>query len=473
MRRCRSQGLTSPSDFLATNATIGPYPKLAPTIRAGYRIQMRFRRNRQRPWRPNRRGLLARGRAFEAPIRAHGRAKVKSTIKMLGIAFAASTALATAAQAQREGYGSDGRRTTHAAGARRASRSRKRRRRAARTVTIGDRKIKISAALRQGLSGARRRGRRQRHCEHSGEGRCRTCRRADRRRAFSGVSGAAEGRGRREERCRDRHGARGADRVRVCCRRISSATLYLNLGKTRYNQKQYPQAIAAFEKVSAARARQSGAISLAGASALGGGNPAEAVATLRQVDRPAERERREGAGGPVQARHLSSRTRRSCRSLRRSAGSGQRPIRRPATGAMRSASIATSTMSTMPATLDLLRLARAAKALKGDGDYDRYAYLALTQGLSGRSQGGPRRGRRGRASSTSSKTPFKEEMAQAKAKSAGEAATLDAAATRACSAPTAKAALTDRRPALRLRPICEGGRPLSRRAQEAGRRCRA
>ena len=94
------------------------------------------------------------------------------------------------------------------------------------------------------------------------------------------------------------------------------------------------------------------------------------------------------------------------------------------------------------ATLDLFRLMRAAKAMKDDGDYDRYAYLALSKGYPGEAKLVLEEGVAAGVVDVS-KTPFKEEMAQAKPKSAGEAGSLDAAATKGLSAPTAKAALTN------------------------------
>ena len=69
---------------------------------------------------------------------------MKSTIKILGIALAASTALATAAHAQREGYGSAQPRQQQQPQARGEQKEEKPQRGGA-TVTIGDKKINISA----------------------------------------------------------------------------------------------------------------------------------------------------------------------------------------------------------------------------------------------------------------------------------------------------------------------------------------
>ena len=79
---------------------------------------------------------------------ARGRAKVKSTIKMLGIAFAASTALATAAEAQREGsYGGGGPPTTTPQPRGGEQQKQEKAPKGSATVMIGNQKIKISAAF--------------------------------------------------------------------------------------------------------------------------------------------------------------------------------------------------------------------------------------------------------------------------------------------------------------------------------------
>ena len=71
---------------------------------------------------------------------------MKSTYLMLGIAFAASTALATAAQAQREGYGLELRRRPRTPRGEQPQKQEKAPKGSA-TVTIGNQKIKISAAF--------------------------------------------------------------------------------------------------------------------------------------------------------------------------------------------------------------------------------------------------------------------------------------------------------------------------------------
>ena len=59
--------------------------------------------------------------------------------------------------------------------------------------------------------------------------------------------------------------------------------LYVNLGKTRYNLKQYPQAIAAFEKAQQLDPNNAEIVPLLAQARSVGGNPNDAVATLRQA----------------------------------------------------------------------------------------------------------------------------------------------------------------------------------------------
>jgi hypothetical protein len=72
---------------------------------------------------------------------------VKSTIKTLGIALAASTVLATGAQAQRD-YGGGGPQTTDPQSrSEKAAEKQEKAPKGSATVTLGDKKIKISAAF--------------------------------------------------------------------------------------------------------------------------------------------------------------------------------------------------------------------------------------------------------------------------------------------------------------------------------------
>ena len=62
--------------------------------------------------------------------------------------------------------------------------------------------------------------------------------------------------------------------------------------------------------------------------------------------------------------------------------------------------------------------------MKGEADYDRYAYAALTKGYPGEAKAVLEEGVAARRVDPN-KSPFKEMIQQANAKSAGEAASLD------------------------------------------------
>jgi hypothetical protein len=98
-------------------------------------------------WRAERRGLLARALHSNASLGRRGDQAVKPTTKMLGIALAASTAIATAAQAQREGYGSTAPQAQPQARGAEQPKEKEKASRGGATVTIGDRKIKVSPAF--------------------------------------------------------------------------------------------------------------------------------------------------------------------------------------------------------------------------------------------------------------------------------------------------------------------------------------
>jgi len=216
---------------------------------------------------------------------------------------------------------------------------------------------------------------------------------------------------------------------------------YLNLGKTRYNLKQFPQAIAAFEKVQQLEPGNQEIIPLLAQARSVGGNPADAVATLRQAIA------QQSANGAKAPEDLYKRTISVAykAKLPVTAEISRQWVAAYPTAANWSDAIRiyrNLNNTDEAATLDLFRLTRAAKAMKDDGDYDRYAYLALSKGYPGEAKLVLEEGVAAGVVNVS-KSPFKEEMEQAKAKSAGEAASLGTAATKGLSAPTAKAALAN------------------------------
>lgn len=218
------------------------------------------------------------------------------------------------------------------------------------------------------------------------------------------------------------------------------STLHLALGKVRYNQKKYPEAVAEFEKVLQLDPNNSEASNLIAQSRMVSASPADAVAMLQKNIA------QQSAGGAKAPEDL----------YKRAIGVAYKanlPV---------AADISRQWVAAYPSpsnwsdairiyrnlhqlddvtTLDLLRLARAAGALKGEADYDRYAYAAISKGYPGEAKTVLEEGVKAGAVDLS-KTPFKEEMAQAKAKSAGEEASLEGAAKSALAGGTFKAALT-------------------------------
>ncbi|MDQ2705691.1 MAG: tetratricopeptide repeat protein [Pseudomonadota bacterium] len=216
-------------------------------------------------------------------------------------------------------------------------------------------------------------------------------------------------------------------------------TLHLALGKVRYNQKQFPQAIAEFEKVLQLDPGNTEAANLIAQSRMVGATPAEAVAMLQKTI--AE----QSTGGKKAPEELYKR-----------ALSAAYKAKLPAAVDLSREWVAAYPTPTNwsdairiyrnfhdlddAATLDLLRLARAAGALNGEADYDRYAYAALTKGYQGEAKSVLDEGIKAGIVNPN-KSPFKEEIAQAKTKSAGEEASLDSSAKSALAGGTAKAAL--------------------------------
>ncbi|NUS99913.1 MAG: tetratricopeptide repeat protein [Sphingomonas sp.] len=364
---------------------------------------------------------------------------MKSTIKMLGIAFAASTALATAtaAEAQREGYGSTAPQQTP-----RGEQQQKQEKapKGSATVTIGNQKIKISAAFAKAYqelvtavdgndvanipakvaaANAAAQTKEERYLASQAQLKAAVATKNDAQIGTALESLIASG----------------------MLDQAQQANAWLNLGKTRYNQKQFPAAIAAFEQVQKLEPGNTEIIPLLAQARSVGGNPNEAVATIRQA---IAQQSANGGKAPedMYKRAISLAYKNKLAVTPELSRQWAVAYPTPANWSDAIRIYRNLSNTDEAATLDLYRLTRAAKAMKDDGDYDRYAYLALSKGYPGEAKLVLEEGVAAGVVDVS-KTPFKEEMAQAKAKSAGEAATLDAAATRGLSAPTAKAAVTN------------------------------
>ena len=220
----------------------------------------------------------------------------------------------------------------------------------------------------------------------------------------------------------------------------SLAPLVLNLGKIRYNAKDYAGAAASFEQ--------------AGRLAPNDGEPivllAEARAKLGKIDEalPLYRKAfgmRQAAGARIDENWLKH------------AVAFAYDARNPQTLALTRDWIAAypnaknwrdtlkiyAVMTGLPngELLDIFRLQRATKALAGESDYARYATTAMDQGFPGEAKAMLEEGYAANAISRSS-TVMQTLSRQAAAKSAGDRASLDASAKTALAGGTAKLAMT-------------------------------
>lgn len=215
--------------------------------------------------------------------------------------------------------------------------------------------------------------------------------------------------------------------------------LHLANGKVKYNQKQYAEAAAEFQKVLQLDPANAEAKNLLTQTQLNSASPADAVAMLQKSI--AE----QSAGGAKAPEALYKRALSAAYKAKLPAAvdiSRQWVADYPTPANWSDAIRIYRNFHELDdaATLDLLRLARAAGALNGEADYDRYAYAALMKGYPGEAKTVLEEGIKAGVVNPE-KSPFKEEIAQAKTKSAGEEASLDSSAKSALAGGTAKAAL--------------------------------
>lgn len=217
------------------------------------------------------------------------------------------------------------------------------------------------------------------------------------------------------------------------------APLHLANGKVKYNQKQYAEAAAEFQKVLQLDPANAEAKNLLTQTQLNSASPADAVAMLQKSI--AE----QSAGGAKAPEALYKRALSAAYKAKLPAAvdiSRQWVADYPTPANWSDAIRIYRNFHELDdaATLDLLRLARAAGALNGEADYDRYAYAALMKGYPGEAKTVLEEGIKAGVVNPN-KSPFKEEIAQAKTKSAGEEASLDSSAKTALAGGTARAAL--------------------------------
>jgi len=364
---------------------------------------------------------------------------VKSTIKMLGIALAASTILAAGtAQAQRED-GSYGPKTTGMQPRGEQAQKEEKAPKGTATVTLGDKKIKISAAFAKVYDEL-----------------IKAVEAKDAATVPAKVAAANAAAQTKEERylvgqAQLKAGLAANDNAEIATAleallgtgmldEKTQANFNVALGKARFNLKQYPQAIAAYEKAQQIDPNTPEVVDLLVQARAAGGSPDQAVATLRQA---IAAKSANGAKAPEDLYRRAISVAYKAKLATTPELSRQWVAAYPTPGNWRDSIGIYRNLNTVDevGTLDLSRLMRAAKAMKDDGDYDRYAYLAITKGFPGEAKAVLEEGAAAGVVDLT-KTPFKEEIAQAKLKSAGEQAGLSASATKGLNAPTAKVALS-------------------------------
>lgn len=214
---------------------------------------------------------------------------------------------------------------------------------------------------------------------------------------------------------------------------------YMTLGKSRFNLKQYDQAAAAFEKELQLNPGNSEALSLLARTRAVQGRQGDAVALLQTAIAKAS------AGGAKPPEDLYKRAVAVAYQAKLPVAAElarQWVAAYPSQASWNDALGIYRNLNQLDegATLEVLRLARVVKVLKSASDYDRYAYRAITTGYPGEAKAVLAEGVAAGVVDPN-KSPFKELIAEANAKSAGEQSTLASAAAKGLAAPTAKAAV--------------------------------
>lgn len=364
---------------------------------------------------------------------------MKSTIKMLGITLAASTILATAAHAQREGGYGGATAPMTTPQPRGQEKKQDKPQRGGATVTIGDRKINISAAFATAY--------RELVAAYEAKDAA----------AISAKSAAAHAAAKTPEEhflaaqidlkaaaeAKNEPAMGAALEAMIGTGAFPQEQLgsaYTTLGKVRYNAKQYPQAIAAFQKAVELQPGNSEAVALLAQARSVGATPAEAVADLQKA---IVQQTASGGKAPEDLYKRAISMAYKAKLPTTPDISRQWVAAYPSPTNWRDAIGIYRNMNNVDdlGTLDLFRLARAAKAMKGEDDYDRYAYAALSKGYPAEAKAVLDEGIAAGAVDAN-KSPFKEMIQQAKTKSTGEEATLDGIAAKALAGGTAKNAQT-------------------------------
>lgn len=363
---------------------------------------------------------------------------MKSTYWMLGATLAASTALPTAAHAQREGYGGAQPRQQQQPQARGEQKQDKPQRGGA-IVTLGDKKINISAQFATAYKEQAAAFEAKDTAGYPAKSTAAHAAAKTPEEHFLAsqidLKAAAE--------AKNEAGMGAALEAMIGTGVFPQDQLspaYTTLGKVRYNLKQFPQAIAAFQKAVELQPGNTEATTLLAQTRSVTATPAEAVADLQKA---IVQQAASGGKAPedLYKRAVSMAYKAKLPNTldisRQWVAAYPSPTNwRDAIGIYRNLNNVDE-----QGTLDLYRLARAAKAMNGEADYDRYAYAALMKGYPAEAKAVLDEGIAAGAVDPK-RSPFKEMIAQATQKAAGEEASLDSAAAQGLSAATAKTALT-------------------------------
>lgn len=218
----------------------------------------------------------------------------------------------------------------------------------------------------------------------------------------------------------------------------AAAKATLNLGKTYYNAKQYDRAAAVFEKIVQANPSDADAASLLAMTRRAQGRGSEGLAGLQQVIASAVAT---GQKPPEDTFRRAVQLAYDAKSPATIDLARQWVQAYPSAANWSDALRIYRALAPMDeaATLDVLRLARTAGALKGS-DYDRYAFAALVRGFPGEAKAVLDEGFAANAVSRDSKE-IQQSLSEATAKSAGEQAKLAQMAKDALAAPGARQAV--------------------------------
>ena len=363
---------------------------------------------------------------------------MKSTSLMLGITFAASTALATTVHAQREGsYGAQPRQqpTPQPRG---SEQKQDKPQKGGAIVTLGDKKINISPQFTPAYKEQMAAFEAKDAAGYPAKSQAAHAAAKTPEEHFLAsqvdLKAAAE--------AKNEAGMGAALEAMIATGVFPQDQLspaYTTLGKVKYNLKQFPQAIANFQKAVELQPTNTEAATLLSQTKSLTATPQEAIAELQKAIVQGSAN---GGKAPEEVYKRAISVAYKAKMPVAPDISRQWVAAYPSPTNWRDAIGIYRNMNNVDdqGTLDLYRLARTAKAMNGEADYDRYAYGALMKGYPAEAKAVIEEGIAA-GQVDAKKSPFKEMIQTANQKSTGEEATLDGAAAKALAGGTAKSAL--------------------------------